>query len=59
MKIYNKKLISNSLQINSIADCYIELNDKNDFIEFHKFVKSKDAPVLVIGEGTNVVLPDF
>ena len=59
MKIYNKKSISNSLKINSIANYFIELNDKNDFVEFHKFVKSKDLPVLVIGEGTNIVLPDF
>ena len=58
MNIYKKKLINNSLRLNSIANYFIELNDKNDFIEFHKFIKIKNLPVLVIGEGTNVVLPD-
>jgi UDP-N-acetylmuramate dehydrogenase len=59
MNIYRKKLINNSLGLNSIANYFIELNDKNDFIELHKFLKNKNLPVLVIGEGTNVVLPDI
>ena len=58
MNIYKKKLINNSLKLNSIANYFIELTDKNDFIELHKFIKIKNLPVLVIGEGTNVVLPD-
>ena len=59
MNIYKKKLINNSLRLNSIANYFIELTDKNDFIELHKFIKNKNLPVLVIGEGTNVVLPDI
>ena len=57
--IFIKKLINNSLRLNSIANYFIELTDKNDFIELHKFIKNKNLPVLVIGEGTNVVLPDI
>ena len=59
MNIYKKKLINNSLRLNSIANYFIELTDKKDFIELHKFIKNKNLPVLVIGEGTNVVLPDI
>ena len=59
MNIYKKKLINNSLRLNSIASYFIELTDKNDFIKLHKFIKNKNLPVLVIGEGTNVVLPDI
>ena len=59
MNIYKKKLINNSLRLNSIANYFIELTDKNDFIKLHKFIKNKNLPVLVIGEGTNVVLPDI
>ena len=59
MNIYKKKLINNSLRLNSIANYFIELTDKNDFIELHKFIKIKNLPVLIIGEGTNVVLPDI
>ena len=59
MNIYKKKLINNSLRLNSIANYFIELTDKNDFIELHKLIKNKNLPVLVIGEGTNVVLPDI
>ena len=59
MNIYKKRLINNSLRLNSIANYFIELTDKNDFIELHKFIKNKNLPVLVIGEGTNVVLPDI
>ena len=59
MNIYKNKLINNSLRLNSIANYFIELTDKNDFIELHKFIKIKNLPVLVIGEGTNVVLPDI
>ena len=58
MKIYKKKLINNSLRLNSIANYFIELTDENDFIELHEFIKMKNLPVLVIGEGTNLVLPD-
>ena len=47
------------MRLNSIANYFIELTDKNDFIELHKFIKVKNLPVLIIGEGTNVVLPDI
>ena len=33
MNIY-KKLINNSLRLNSIANYFIELTDKNDFINY-------------------------
>ena len=41
MNIYKKKLINNSLRLNSIANYFIELTDKKDFIELHKFIKNK------------------
>ena len=47
MNIYKKKLINNSLRLNSIANYFIELTDKNDFIELHKFIKNKNFSFLV------------
>ena len=50
--------INNSLQINSCAKLYTQISTKNDFIELYKYIKNNDLTYLVIGEGTNIVLPE-
>ena len=50
--------INNSLKINSCAKLYTEISTKDDFIELHKYIKNNDLTYLVIGEGTNIVLPE-
>ncbi len=59
MKIIENFQINNSLKIDSKSKYYIECFSKNDLIELHKFVKNKNLSVLVIGECTNVILPNF
>ena len=50
--------INNSLKINSCAKLYTQISTKNDFIELYKYIKKNDLTYLVIGEGTNIVLPE-
>ena len=50
--------INNSLKINSCAKLYTQISTKNDFIELYKYIKNNDLTYLVIGEGTNIVLPE-
>ncbi|MFL2722208.1 MAG: UDP-N-acetylmuramate dehydrogenase [Gammaproteobacteria bacterium] len=50
--------ISNSLKINSCAKLYIQVNTKDDFVELYKYIKNKNLPYLIVGEGTNIVLPE-
>ncbi len=50
--------INNSLKINSCAKLYTEISTKDDFIELYKYIKNNDLTYLVIGEGTNIVLPE-
>ena len=59
MKIFNNTSISNSLKIASNAKYYIEIHHRDDFSELNEFIAKKNLPILVIGEGTNLVLPDF
>ena len=59
MKILENHSISNSLKIKSTSKYYIEIDCSNSFDELHQFLIKKDLPVLIIGEGTNVVLNDF
>ncbi len=59
MKIFKNYSIKNSLNIRSKAKYYVELYDKKDFNSFHLFVKKEKIPILIIGEATNIVLPDF
>jgi predicted patatin/cPLA2 family phospholipase len=60
MNIYKKKLINNSLRLNSIANYFIELTDKNDFIELHKFIKNKNLikNILIVSKGLLPFLKD-
>jgi UDP-N-acetylmuramate dehydrogenase len=50
--------INNSLKINSCAKLYTQISTKDDFIELYKYIKNNDLTYLVIGEGTNIVLPE-
>jgi len=59
MKIFNNTSICNSLKIASNAKYYIEIHHRDDFSELNEFIAKKNLPILVIGEGTNLVLPDF
>tara|TARA_B100000575_G_scaffold259084_1_gene231091 strand:- start:79 stop:1083 length:1005 start_codon:yes stop_codon:yes gene_type:complete len=59
MKIFNNSRISNSLKITSNAKYYLEIHNKDDFSELNKFISKKNLPILIIGEGTNLVLPDL
>jgi len=59
MKVLENHSIENSLQIKSLSKFYIELQNKNDFYDLHKFLLKNNLPILVIGECTNIVLPNF
>jgi UDP-N-acetylmuramate dehydrogenase len=50
--------ISNSLKINSCAKLYIQVSKKDDFVELYKYIKNKNLPYLIVGEGTNIVVPE-
>ena len=59
MKITENYRINNSLKTDSNAKYCVECYTKDDLIEFHEFVKKQNLPVLVIGDCTNLVLPNF
>ena len=60
MKIHKNFNINNSLGIKSIAKFFIEIENIKDFEELFNFISSKDtsSTLLIIGEGTNLVLPE-
>ena len=58
MKIYNNQSLENSLNIKSVSKFFIEINNQDDFNYLYDFIKKENLPVLIIGEGTNLVLPD-
>ena len=51
--------ISNSLKIDSTARFYIEVNEQDELIDLYKFININEIKYLVLGEGTNLVPPDF
>ena len=59
MKIIQNHKITNSLKIDSISKFYVEINSKNEFLDLYEYMKDKDLDSLVIGEGTNLVPPNF
>lgn len=59
MKILNNININNSLKIKSNAKYYVELRSKKDFNQFQEFISNNNLPILIVGEGTNLVLPNF
>lgn len=58
MKIYNNFRIDNSLNIKSTSKIFVEINKENHFRDLCNLITKEKLPVLVIGEGTNIVLPD-
>ena len=59
MNILSNHNISNSLKINSKCKFFIEINEVTQFENLYKFVNEQKLPVLVIGEGTNIVPKDY
>ena len=60
MKIQFDGAIKNSLNTDSKAKYLISIINKNCFEEFYNFLNEHDdMSVIVIGEGTNVVLPEY
>ena len=51
--------VSNSLKIDSTARFYIEVNEQDELIDLYKFINKNEIKYLVLGEGTNLVPPDF
>ena len=51
--------IENSLKLKSQAKYFIELSEETDFNELSLFLKKYELPVLILGEGTNLVPPIF
>ena len=59
MNILSNHNISNSLKINSKCKFFIEINEVTQFENLYKFVNEQKLPVLVLGEGTNIVPKDY
>ena len=59
MNILSNHNISNSLKINSKCKFFIEINEVTQFEDLYKFVNEQKLPVLVLGEGTNIVPKDY
>jgi UDP-N-acetylmuramate dehydrogenase len=51
--------IINSMGIESKAKYSIEIINEDDFKELHDFLKNNKLPILFLGEGTNIIPPDF
>ena len=59
MNILSNHNITNSLKINSKCRFFIEIDKVTQFENLHKFINEQNLPVLVIGEGTNIVPKDY
>ena len=59
MNIFENHKIKNSLQIKSSCKFYVEINNKNEFNDLHVFISNKKLPVFILGEGTNIVPPEY
>ncbi len=59
MNILSNHNISNSLKINSKCKFFIEINEVTQFENLYKFVNEQKLPVLVLGDGTNIVPKDY
>ena len=51
--------IINSMGIESKAKYSIEIINEDDFKELEVFLKNNKLPILFLGEGTNIIPPDF
>ena len=59
MNVFENHNIKNSLQIKSSCRFYIEINNKDEFNDLHVFISNKKLPVFILGEGTNIVPPEY
>ena len=59
MKIFENYAVKNSLEVKSFSRYCLEIDDLNDFQELHEFISKKNLPVIVLGEGTNIVPPNL
>tara|TARA_B100000963_G_scaffold178030_1_gene154785 strand:+ start:4187 stop:5188 length:1002 start_codon:yes stop_codon:yes gene_type:complete len=59
MNILSNHNISNSLKIDSKCRFFVEINKVTEFENLYKFINEQNLPVLVIGEGTNIVPKDY
>ena len=59
MNIFENNKIENSLQIKSSCRFYVEINNKNEFNDLYVFISNKKLPVFILGEGTNIVPPEY
>ena len=59
MNIIENYNIKNSLQIKSLCKFYVEISNKDEFNEFYVFISNKKLPVFILGEGTNIVPPEY
>ena len=59
MIVSHNKEISNSIGIKSIARYLVEISEKTDFDDLSTFLDEISLPFLIIGEGTNIVPPDY
>ena len=59
MTIFENHNIENSLQIKSSCRFYIEVSNKNEFNDLYVFISNKKLPVFILGEGTNIVPPEY
>ena len=51
--------LKNSFDIKSIAKYLVTIESESSLKELSVFLENHDEEVLVLGEGTNVVLPDY
>ena len=59
MNIFENHNIENSLQIKSSCRFYLEVSNKNEFNDLYVFISNKNLPVFILGEGTNIVPPEY
>jgi UDP-N-acetylmuramate dehydrogenase len=59
MIIENNSLVNNSLGIRSKCKYLLTLEDENDFDELKDFLINNNEKFYIVGEGTNLVLPDY
>ena len=59
MIIENNSLVNNSLGIRSKCKYLLTLEDETDFDELKDFLTNINEKFYIVGEGTNLVLPDY
>ncbi len=57
MQIYKNHPIKNSLKVKSLTKFYIEIDDSDDFNKLNNFIMKHKLPVIILGEGTNIIPP--